>query len=73
MRTTLDIDRELLERATAALGASSYTEAIEVALRQVIARSDAREAWAALKGAELSWKSVDSLLEYRRRWGGRSL
>jgi Arc/MetJ family transcription regulator len=73
MRTTLDIDRELLERATAALGASSFTEAIETALEQAVARADAREAWAALKGSELSWESVDALLEYRRRWGGRSL
>jgi Arc/MetJ family transcription regulator len=73
MRTTLDLDRSLLERAKEALGARSFTEAIETALREAVARADARTAWDALSGSDLSWGSVDELLEYRRRFGGRAL
>lgn len=73
MRTTLDLDRELLERAKEVLGAPSFTEAIERALRQAVARSEAAEAWSRLEGAELSWKGVEDVLEHRRRYGGRTL
>ena len=73
MRTTLDLDRALLESAKDALGAESFTEAIETALRAVVARSDARAAWEALIGSEASWQSVEQLLEYRHRLGGRAL
>jgi hypothetical protein len=55
------------------LGASSFTEAIERALRQVVASTEAAEAWSRLEGAELSWESVEDLLEHRRRYGGRAL
>jgi Arc/MetJ family transcription regulator len=72
MRTTLDLDRDLLDRAKKALGASSYTEAIETALKAAIGRSDAATAWESLAGAELSWSSVDDLLDHRRRLGGRT-
>ncbi len=73
MRTTLDLDRELLERAKEALGAGSFTEAIERALRQVVASTEAAEAWRRLEGSDLSWEGVDELLEHRRRYGGRAL
>lgn len=73
MRTTLDLDRELLERAKEALGASSFTEAIETSLREAVARAEHRRAWEALLGSEGSWESVEDLLEYRRKHGGRSL
>ena len=73
VRTTLDLDRTLLEKATSALGAKSYTAAIETALREAVARAEARDGWAALMGSDLSWDSVDELLEFRKRWGGRSL
>ncbi len=73
MRTTLDLDRELLERAKEALGASSFTEAIETALRDAVARTEGRAAWEALLGSEASWGSVEELLDYRRRHGGRAL
>lgn len=73
MRTTLDLDRELLERAKEVLGAESFTEAIETALRAAVARTEARAAWEALVGSDLSWESVDELLEYRRERGGRAL
>lgn len=71
MRTTLELDRKLLERAKAALGASSYTDAIQIALRDAVARTDARAGWEALIGSDLSWESVDDLLAYRRRFGTR--
>jgi Arc/MetJ family transcription regulator len=73
MKTTLDLDRKLLARAKKVLGAESYTEAIETALRDVVARAEARTHWESLIGADLSWTSVEELLEYRRRYGGRSL
>jgi Arc/MetJ family transcription regulator len=73
MRTTLDLDRNLLESAKKALGASSFTEAIEDALRQAVARAETRPAWESLIGSEMSWGSIDELLECRRRFGGRAL
>lgn len=73
MRTTLDLDRDLLERAKEALGARSFTEAIERALREAVRRTDAKAAWEALRRSDRSWESVDELLEYRRRHGGRAL
>ena len=72
MRTTLDLDRELLERARDSLGVSTFTEAIEVALRRTVEQEDAAAARSELKGSDLSWESVDDLLEYRTRFGGRS-
>lgn len=73
MKTALDLDRDLFERAKEALGARSFTEAVETALREAVARSDARRAWDALMGSELSWKRVEELLAYRRRHGARAL
>ncbi len=73
MRTTLDLDRELLERAKEALGAESFTQAIETALREAVARTEATAAWTGLMESDLSWSSVDELLEFRRRHGGRAL
>jgi Arc/MetJ family transcription regulator len=73
VRTTLDLDRELLERAREAMGASSFTEAIETALREAVARLEASRGWSELVASDLSWSGVDELLEYRRRYGGRPL
>lgn len=73
MRTTLDLDRKLLERAKEALGASSFTEAIETSLREAVARAEHRRAWEELLASGSSWESVDDLLEYRRAHGGRPL
>ena len=73
VRTTLELDRALLDRAKGALGAKSLTEAIETALREAVTRAEARSGWEALIGSELSWESVDDLLEFRRRLGGRAL
>lgn len=72
MKTTLDLDRELLEEAKDALGASSFTQAIETALKEAVARARHRAAWEDLIGADLSWEGVDELLEYRLRYGGRA-
>ena len=69
MRTTLDLDRELLEKAKEKLGAKTYTDAIEAALRAVVSKSDALAAWDALAGSELSWPSLDEYFEFKRRWG----
>ena len=73
MRTTLDLDRELLERARKVLGTETFTEAIQIALREAVARAEARSGWEGLIGADLSWESVEELLDFRRRRGGRAL
>lgn len=73
MRTTLDLDRQLLEKAKDVLGAASFTDAIEIALREVVGRAEARSAWEQLIGSDMSWDSVEDLLAYRRRYGGRTL
>ena len=72
MRTTLELDRDLLEEARSGLGVRTVTEAIERALREAVERARAREGWVELLGSDLSWASVDELEEYRRRFGGRA-
>lgn len=72
MRTTLELDRDLLEEARSVLGVRTFTEAIERALRETVERARAREGWAELLGSDLSWASVDELDEYRSRFGGRA-
>ncbi|MBM4060780.1 MAG: type II toxin-antitoxin system VapB family antitoxin [Planctomycetes bacterium] len=49
MRTTLDLDADLLAAAKAALGTNSKTHTIEVALQMAIAQA-ARHRLAALRG-----------------------
>lgn len=73
MRTTLELDRDLLERAKEALGVDSFTAAIETALREAVARAETAAAWKELIGSELSWPGVEELLDFRRRYGGRAL
>lgn len=65
MRTTLDIDRDLLEDAVRAIGAGSKTEAIEVSLREAIAARRRRELIDALGtfDLELSWEELHRLRE----------
>lgn len=48
MRTTLDIDRELLEEAVRTLGASSKREAIEIALGEAVRARRRKELVASL-------------------------
>ena len=71
MRTTLELDRKLLERAKKALGTRSFTATIEKALQSAVSRSEAREGWDALIESDLSWGSVDEFLEFRRLHGSR--
>ena len=70
MRTTLDIDRDLLERAKAALGAATYTEAIERSLDQAIAGAETDRLLDDLRGQDLVW-SVDELREFRHTGRGQ--
>lgn len=53
MRTTLDLDRELLDQAVDVLGAASMREAIETALRESIKARRRTELVAALGTFEL--------------------
>lgn len=69
MRTTLDIDRELLERAKKVLGASTFTEAIERSLDQAIARAELEALLERVRAEDLVW-SLDALRDYRRRSRG---
>jgi hypothetical protein len=73
MRTTLDLDRKLLERAKNVLEAESFTDAIHIALKEAVARAEGRKGWEQLIGTDLSWGAVDDLLDFRRRHGGRAL
>ena len=65
VRTTIEIDRELLERVKCALGASTYRETVERALERVDRLSEIADALDALEGSDLSW-DVEELLGYRR-------
>ena len=69
MRTTLDIDRDLLDRARAALGAATYTEAIELSLTRAIASAELDAVIESVRGEDLVW-SLDELQEHRRMGRG---
>jgi Arc/MetJ family transcription regulator len=60
MRTTLDLDDELVQQALAATGAKSKTEVIELGLRSLLER-EARRRLNALRG------KVPELVQVRRR------
>lgn len=65
MRTTIEIDRDLLERVKKTLGTATYRETVEQALERIDRLSEIADALEALEGSDLSW-GVDELLEYRR-------
>lgn len=69
MRTTLNLDRDLLERAKAALGAGTYTETIERSLTAAIARADMERKLEVVRGRDLVW-SLEELTAYRRKARG---
>jgi len=69
MRTTLDIDRSLLDRAKQALGVSTYTEAIERSLDQAIARAELEVLLESIESRDLVW-SLDELRTYRHEGRG---
>lgn len=64
MRTTLDLDEELLKKAMAATKSPTKTAVIELGLRELLARA-ARERLAALYGSDRDAKAP------RRRRPGR--
>lgn len=65
MRTTIEIDRELLERVKRGLGARTYRETVERALERVDRLVEIGSAIDALEGSGLSW-DLEDLLGYRR-------
>jgi Arc/MetJ family transcription regulator len=65
MRTTVDLDRTLLERAKEALGTATYREAITRALEEAVSRADLRRLLDELEGSDATW-DLDALLSYRR-------
>ena len=56
VHTTLDLDRELLERAAVELGTRRTTDTVHAALREVVARSQRR--WL----AQRDFSKLDALL-----------
>jgi len=69
MRTTLDIDRDLLDRAKSALGAATYTEAIERALEGALRSAELDRVLTAVRGKDDVW-SLGELRAYRRQGRG---
>ncbi|MBI4519526.1 MAG: hypothetical protein HY701_01710 [Gemmatimonadetes bacterium] len=65
MRTTVDIDRELLERAKKALGVRTFREAIVRSLEDATARREMRQLVDQLEGSDAVW-SLEEALAYRR-------
>ncbi len=65
MRTTLDLDRELLERAKAVLGVATYTEAIEQSLSLAIEQAELEGLLESVRGSDLVW-DLDELRQFRR-------
>lgn len=65
MRTTVDLERDLLERAKQALGAASYREAITRALIDAVERAHLRKLVDRIEASDLIW-SLDEALAYRR-------
>jgi Arc/MetJ family transcription regulator len=65
MRTTVHLDRELLERAKAVLGTSTYREAITRALEEAVSRAELRVLLDDLEGSDVTW-GLSELLAYRR-------
>lgn len=65
MRTTVDLDRSLLDRAKDALGTSTYREAITRALEEAVSRVEMRRLVDELEGSDAVW-DLDELTSYRR-------
>jgi len=64
IRTTVDLDRDLLDRAKEALDVPTYREAITRALKEAVARAELRGLLSDLERSDLTWE-VDELLSYR--------
>jgi hypothetical protein len=65
IRTTVDLDRELLEQAKEVLDVPTYREAITRALEEVVAHAELRSLLRDVERSDLTWE-VDGLLAYRR-------
>lgn len=65
MRTTVDLDRDILDAAKRALNARTYRQAIKQALEDAIRHAQLRSLVDDLEGSEVTW-DVDELLAYRR-------
>lgn len=65
MRTTVDLDRDLLERARQVMEADTFRDTITRALEDVVARAETKRLLSNLEDSDLTW-SLDELLSYRR-------
>jgi Arc/MetJ family transcription regulator len=66
MRTKVDVEAELLERAMTATGSKSERATVEAALRAAIERGERRQALKELRGS--GWNG--DLDEIRQGWNG---
>lgn len=67
MRTNIDIDDELLTKATEALGTPTKKATVEEALRRVVMNYEARKAIKELRG--LGWEGDLNAMRQRRDFG----
>jgi hypothetical protein len=65
IRTTVDLDRKLLDRAKEALDVPTYREAITRALEEAVARAEVRGLLSDVERSDVTWE-VGELLAYRR-------
>jgi Arc/MetJ family transcription regulator len=71
IRTTVDLDRELLERAKEALDTATFREAITLALEEAVSRAELRRLLDSIESSDLVW-DLNDLLAYRRAERGHS-
>lgn len=69
MRTTIDVDRDLLERAKEALDVRTYKDAIVRSLEAAIQRAELVRLTDELDGGDIVW-GLEEALAYRRLEGG---
>lgn len=69
MRTTVELDRDLIERAMEAMDAATYRETITRALEEAVARVERRRVLDRIESSDLTW-ALDDLTAYRRAADG---
>ena len=66
-RTSMFLDRDLVERAQAALGTSTVVETVHAALEQVVARDERREAVKRINEL-VDWEALERLHRAEGDW-----
>lgn len=66
-RTSMFLDRDLVERAQSALGTSTVVETVHQALEQVVARDERTEAVRRIREL-VDWEALEKLHEEEGDW-----